>query len=236
MKTINFFSLLLIFLGSSLQINAQRNDVMLTNSQSLDDNLYEGVEGSPFYFKTWQKGTIYPITDNEPVQEVLLNFNGYTRNFEIKKENRYIALDEKYYDKVAINNKKKSLVFETGLLPKRKAQFVKVVYQGTDFHVLQDFHVSLVTREQKRYAGDIEIQEFVKRPTYHFVENGKSKLLKLKKKNILGLFPTHQSSLGNYAKQHRLKLNSENDLVTLLTYYEELTKPNEYSSTGQERE
>ena len=94
----------------------------------------------------------------------------------------------------------------------------------------------LVKREQERYAGNIEVQEFVKRPTYYFVENGKSKSLKLKKKSILGLFSRHQSTLVSFAKKNRLKLNSESDLVTLLSYYEALTKPNEYSSAGQERE
>ena len=182
MKTIKFLSIFLFFLGISVQTNAQRNDVLLTNSQSLEDNPYEGVEGSPFYFETWQKGIIYPTSTNEPVQEVLLNFNGYTRNFEIKKGSRYIVLDEKYYNKVEVNNDKKLLVFETGLLPKRKGQFVKLVYQGTDFYVLQDFYVNLITREKERYAGNIEVQKFVKRPAYHFVYNEKAKFFKLKRK------------------------------------------------------
>ena len=236
MKTIKILSLLMGILIIGQQSHAQRTDVLLTNSQAIEENLYEGVTGSPFYFENWQKGKIYPKSTKDPIQEVLLNYNGYTRSFEIKKGNQYIALDEKWYGKVEIEKESLSLIFETGLLPKRKNKFVKLVYQGNTFYVVQDFQVSLSTREQQQYAKINKIETFNPRHTYYLVQNGKSKLIKLKKKSILNLFPNQKANLESYTKKNHLKLNSEQDLVKVLAYYDEISKPTIFSSTGEERE
>lgn len=234
MKTIKILSLFLFILGSGLQIIAQRNDLMLTNSQAVSEDLYKDVKGSPFYFENWQKGKVYPIKSTEPVEEVVLNYNGYTQSFEVKKGNRFIALDEAWYQKVVIpSTNKEEIVFETNLLPKRKNQFVKLVYQGTDFYVVHDYFISLVTTEKERYAGNIEVQEFVKRPMYYLVQNGKTHMFKLKKKNVLAVLKDQKKAMESYLKKNRFKLNQEINLVKVLAHYEELTRPVELTNTGE---
>ncbi len=232
MKTVKILSLICC-LSISLISQAQRNDLLLTNSQSVDENLYEGIEGSPFYFDQWQKGKIFPKKETEAIEEVWLNYNGYTKSFEVKKDNRYIALDENWYNRVEIPKGEETIIFATGLLPKRAKQFVQLVYRGTDFYVLQDFHISLIKTEKKRYAGDIEVQEFAQKPSYYFVENGKANFFKLKKKNVLTLLHTHKSAMEEYVKSHRLKLNKTTDLVKIMTYYDELSKPATFVNTGE---
>ena len=129
----------------------------------------------------------------------MLNYNGYTRSFEVKKDNRYIALDENWYNRVEINNKKQGkLIFETNLIPKQAKQFAQLIYQGTDFYILQDFHVSLVKTEKVRYAGNIEVQEFATKRMYYFVTNGKVTYFKLKKKSILGLLPQFKPEMEQF--------------------------------------
>jgi len=230
-KTIGIWLCIVLF---TLPSYAQRNDLILTNSKSIEDNLYEGVEGSPFYFDNWQKGKIYPTSASEPIQEVLLNFNGYTKNFEIKKESRYIVLDEQWYKKVEIEQKDDLLTFQTGLSSKHNNQFARAIFIGTSFQIVQDFHVSLTTREKQAYGKVNEVQSFYPHRNYYFVKNGKSKLLKLKKKPILAFFPTHKSTLEKYVKKYKLKWNSEKDLVRLFTYYEDIAITTALSSTGQE--
>lgn len=235
MKTVKILSVL-AGLCLSLVSQAQRNDLLLTNSQSVDENLYEGIEGSPFYFDQWQKGKVFPKKETEPIEEVWLNYNGYTRSFEVKKGKRYIALDENWYKRVEVTKTNQDkLIFETGLLPKRTKQFVQLIYQGTDFYVLQDFHISLIKTEKKRYAGDIEVQEFAQRPMYYFVTNGKANLFKLKKKNVLNLFAQKKSDMEKYVKTNRLKLNKEADVVKIMAYYDELTKPATFVNTGEKQ-
>jgi len=219
-----------------LLCQAQHNDVLLTNSQSVDDNLYEDIKGSPFYFDNWREGKIFPKDEHEPIEVVLLNFNGYTKNFEVKRGKRFIALDEHWYKRVEIDlANQDNIIFETNLFPKKDNQFVQLVYKGSDFYVIQDFHVSLVKKERARYAGNIEVQTFAQRPTYYFVENGSATLFKLKKKNILSLFTLHISAVEQYVKVHRLKLTNTTDLVKVMTYYEELTRPTDFENIGEKQ-
>ena len=142
MKTIRLLGIWLCLVILTLPSYAQRNDVMLTNSQSIDNNPYEGVEGSPFYFDNWQKGKIYPKSNKEAIQEVILNFNGYTQSFEIKKGNRFIALDEQWYEKVEIGTAADLITFQIGLLSSDNKHFTRAVFVGNSFHLVQDFNVN----------------------------------------------------------------------------------------------
>ena len=95
---------------------------------------------------------------------------------------------------------------------------------------MQDFTVSLLTREKQEYAKVKEVQSFNAHRKFYFIKDGKSKLLKLKKKVILGFFPKHKTTLEKYAKKKRLKWNSEKDMIHLFRYYEELTNATALSS------
>ncbi len=53
MKTLKIFNLIFC-LSLTICTLAQRNDLLLTNSQSLSENRYEDIKGSPFLFKEWQ--------------------------------------------------------------------------------------------------------------------------------------------------------------------------------------
>lgn len=235
MKTLKVTSVLLsLFL--CLFCQAQRNDVLFINGQVIDNDLYENVEGSPYYFDKWQQGKIYPKDEKEPIEEAWLNYNGYTKNFEVKKGKQFIMLDEHWYKRVEIpRDDRNNIVFEIDLLPKRTKQFAEVIYKGSDWYILKDFHVSLIKTKKVRYAGNIEVQNFVKKPTYYFVENGKINVLKLKKKNILALFTGHKSAMEEYVNHNRLKLSKAKDLVRLMDYYDELTRPTIFENTGEKQ-
>jgi len=235
MKTIKILSLL-VCLCVSLTSYAQRNDLLLTNSQSVEKNLYEGIEGSPFYFDNWQKGEIFPKNESEAIEKVWLNYNGYTKNFEVKKDNRYITLDENWYKRVEITPKNQGkLIFETNLLPKQTKQFVQLIYQGTNFYILQDFKVSLIKTEKVRNFGNIKVQSFASKQMYYFVTNGKANYFKLKKKSILSILPQYKSEVEKYLKTNRIKFNEKTDLVKVMTYYEELTRPSTLVNAGEKQ-
>jgi len=221
MKTLKIISILFC-LSLTICTLAQRNDVLMTNSQSLSENRYEDIEGSPFLFKDWQIGIIYPRNEQEPFEEVLLNYNQHTKSFEIKKNNRFISLDEGWYKKVVVLTKtNEKWIFETSLLPKKKQRFDRLIHQGKGFRIVEVFHTSIVTTEKERYAGTIEVREFDNKSNYFFVQNGKKKLIKLKKKSILALFPEHKLILEKFAKSNRLKFSKTTDLIKILTDYDQ---------------
>lgn len=211
-------------------VDAQRKDVLMTNSQAFEVEAYKDIDGTPYYFAEWHKGKVYGVeAEAEIADEYLLNFNGYTKSFEVRKDNRFIALDEKFYSKVtvetAIDGKPQTLTFKTQAHPIYKNRFMKVVFEGTEFEVIQDYQVLLASREKQAYAGNQTTQTFSKNDRYYIVRNKKAKEIKLKKKSILGLFKDQEAALKKFVKDNGLKLSKEKELVQFLSYYEQLTHP-----------
>ena len=226
--TLLFTVLLIAFL--QMTAFSQRKDVLLTNSQSIEVEAYKDIDGSPYFFSKWQLGKVYGKQDNKENEEVyLLNYNGYTKSFEVRKDNNFITLDEKYYNKIVIETKeageKKTSIFQTNLHPIYSNRFMKMVFQGTGFYVIEDYQVRLGKREQKAYATNQSSQFFTVSPNYYLVKNKKAKPIKLKKKHLLSLFKEEAAALKSFVKSNRLKMNNEEDLVLFLGYYEQLSNP-----------
>lgn len=211
-------------------LDAQRKDVLMTNSHTFEVEAYKDIEGTPYYFAKWHQGKVYGVGDEAQIaDEYLLNFNGYTKSFEVRKDDRFIALDEKFYSKITVetevDGKLQTLTFKTQAHPIYKNRFMKVVFEGTEFEVIQDYQVRLGNREKQGYAGNESTQAFNKNDTYYIVRNKKAKAIKLKKKAVLGLFKDQEAALKSFVKDNGLKLNKEAELVQFLSYYEQLTHP-----------
>lgn len=211
---------------------AQETDVLLTNSQAFEVEAYKDIEGTPYYFEKWQQGKVFSKETKDKEEELyLLNFNGYTKSFEVRSDNRFITLDEKFYDKITIeteeNGALKTLLFKTNVHPIYKSRFMKVVFEGTDFVVLQDFQKRLTEREKKSYtSGTVKAQVFSDNTSYYLVKDKKAKAFKLKKKAILSLLKSQGTALKDYVKEHKLKLNNESELVQIMSFFEQLNHPN----------
>jgi len=211
-------------------LDAQRKDVMMTNSQKIEIEAYKDIEGTPYYFAEWQQGKVYGVGEAaEKAEDYLLNFNGLTKSVEIRKDGRFVALDESYYSKVtvdaAIDGELKTITFKTQLHPTYKNRFMKVVFEGTDFEVIQDYQTRLGNREKQGYGGTKNIQVFKENATFYLVQNKKAKAIKLKKKSVLSLFKDQKAALESFVKDNGLKLNKEKELVQFFSYYEQLTQP-----------
>ena len=87
------FSLILCSLSILIipKATAQETDILMTNSRSVDKDRYKGIKGNPYLFEDWHKGKIISV-DADVIEGVLLNFNGKTEGFEIKKGNNFIEL------------------------------------------------------------------------------------------------------------------------------------------------
>lgn len=210
---------------------AQTGDALLVNSQAFEIDAYKDIEGNPYYFAEWQLGKVYPkdhTAKDDKFEEYLMNYNGHSKSFEIRKDKRFIALDEQYYDKIEIQlmegEELKTITFKNNAHPNMSNRFMRVVFEGTNFEVIQDYQVRLSQREKQAYGKKEMIDFFTKSPNYYLVENNTAQTVKLKKKHLLSLFKNQESAIKKFAKKNGMKLNSEKDLIALLGYYESLTQ------------
>ena len=205
----------------SAPLFAQETDVLMTSSRGIDKDRYEGVKGSPYLFKEWRKGKIISA-DAETIEGVLLNFNGETKGFEIKKGNSFIELDPKWYIRVLVENEKAEeyTVFQKNFLPPLANEFTRVVYKGANFSVVEHFISKIELKIINNVGKNEELRKFYSKRNYYLIKDKKSTLLKLKKKSLFS-FLGHKSELENFSKKEKLKLSSEADLIKLFTFYEE---------------
>lgn len=218
-------SLFLVFLSYfsffPATLLAQESDVLLTNSRSVDKDRYKGVKGSPYLYEDWHKGKIISV-DADAIEGILLNFNGKTEGFEIKKGDNFIELDPKWYTRVLVEDKEPGefTVFQKNFLPPLANKFTRVVYKGKNLSLVEDFISKIEVKVINNVGKKEEIKRFYSKRNYFLIKDKKITLLKTKKKSLLNLLG-HKSELESYIKKEKLKLSSEADLVQLFAFYEE---------------
>jgi len=200
---------------------AQGTDILMTNSRSIDKNRYEGVRGNPYLFDDWLKGKIISV-DADAIEDVLLNFNGETEGFEIKKGDNFIELDPKWYIRVSVEDKatNEPIIFQKHFLPPLANKFTRVVYKGKNLNVVESFTAKIQVKVIHNVGKDQELKRFHGKRNYYLIKDKKITLIKSKKKSLFALLG-HKSELEKFAKKEKLKLTSEADLIKLFTFYEE---------------
>ena len=223
----SYLLVILVFTMTFFETYGQKTaDVMLLNNQAIDNDLYKDIKGSPYYFKEWKQGVVKSKAAISGEEETfLLNFNGYTKSFEIRKDANFIALDEKYYKEVNVKNEAGEIItFKTGLHPIYKKRFMRLVHTGEGYYIIQEFKVSLSTKEKEIYAETEIVKTFISKLNYVVIRDGIAKPIKLKKKELLKLFKDKEAVLKDYIKTKRPKLDKEKELMDFFRYYDSLQK------------
>jgi len=217
----SIFLFIPIFLFTSTTLLAQETDVLMINSQSIDKNRYKGIKGSPYIYDEWQTGKIISI-DADVIEGVSLNFNGETNNFEIKKGNNYIELAPKWYIRVIIDGEtpEEDVVFQKNFLPPLKDKFTRQVYKGKNLTVVENFTSKIETTTINNVGKNEVFKKFYSKRNYFLIKNRKPTLFRIKKKVLLPILG-HEKELEQFLKEKKIKLNNEESLIRLLTFYEE---------------
>ncbi len=215
---------LLFFILCPLVVEAQKEDILLSNSKKIGENRYSNIKGSPYLFEGWRKGKII-TSEAEMIDNVLLNYNGYTKGFEVKKGNQFIELDEKWYVRVVIEDEKggQPIIFQRYFFPPFSGKLSKQVYKGENITILQSFTIKIDKKVISDVGGRFALQRFISHEQYYLVRNRKPTPIKLKKKSILAELG-NATELEQFIKKEKLKLNSEADLKKLVAFYEKKEK------------
>lgn len=210
MKCLNF---LILFCFASFCGTAQ---IITTNSKPIDEDRYKDIKGSPYLFENWEDATVFP-KNGTAIERVKVNYNTYEKELEAKVDNEYVVLDGTTYPKVLLL--KDSSYFQFNLHSQFKNQYVSVHYEGTA-HLFFSVTTSRVnTRTINNVGKTIKLENFAQVSTYYLKNDEQLQQIKLKKKEILALFP--DKSATKYVKTEGLKLNTTEDVVQLLKYIDD---------------
>ena len=130
-----FVSLLLLF---PLAGYTQNEKIIWENVKPIEANRYGKVKGSPFLFETFIEAKIL-TNNNLLINNISLNFNGYTHQFEAFHDDLTFILEEKYfesfefitqkYDRYYANTMSDTTVFIYGLNPEVPNKFYILIYE-----------------------------------------------------------------------------------------------------------
>lgn len=209
-----------LFILTTTTLFAQATDVLMTNSRSIDKDRYKGVKRSPYLFEDWRKGKIISA-DAAIIEGVLLNFNGETEGFEIKKGDNFIELDPKWYIRVLLEEESGEVItFQKNFSPPLTNKFTRVVYKGKNLSIVEDFIAKIEVKVVNNVGKKEEFKRFYSKRNYFLIKDKKITLIKAKKKSLYALLG-HKAELDSFIKKGKLKLSTETDLIKLFTFYEE---------------
>lgn len=215
MKIISILAFTLF--GISL-LSAQTKSIFV-NAKAINETRYSEYKGSPYLFDDWQIADIYDA-EGKAFEKMELNFNGYSKEIEIRKGNQYIELDRKVFTKIELSLKEHPKVFKKGMHDFFKDDFVEVVYDGKDLQMVKKFRAGITEKEINDVGKTIKIKRFEKKIEYYFIKEGKLQNVKLKKKSLYA-FLGHKKEIESYLKKNKLKITKESDLKKALNFYEQ---------------
>ena len=213
--------LLSLFSFSSLTLVAQKGELLLTNSKEIEVDRYEDIQGSPYLFDSWIPGS---ITNMEAaITEVAeVNYNAHTHLFEIKKDQQYIELDPTWYIQVFLHPTDSDvLTFQKAFHAELPPTFMQLLYQGTEAQLFKQVEKTISKKVFQDVGKTRTVKRFFEKTTYALIQDGQLYQFRLNKKSILKALG-QKKAIESFLKENKLKLNSEEALLKVVTFYEGL--------------
>ncbi|MCC5945615.1 MAG: hypothetical protein JJT94_11825 [Bernardetiaceae bacterium] len=231
-KAHSFILLLIIapFFTAQAQMLTDLLDPMQQNSELL---FGEGgnVEGSPYLYEEWVKGTIKDKEGNV-FREVDMRIDIYNNDLVIKNElDEEMIFQSALLSGVEFTKDNTNYVFKRMTLPGgKKAKYVHVIYDSEEITLLQEFKKELfdprkvnstkagyeTTKEQKAKVIDSEVYWLSTK------KGGKLEEVSIRKNPFFKAIDSNKAKdLKDFAKDNDIDLKNPADLRRLLKHYEE---------------
>jgi hypothetical protein len=186
----------------------------------------EEVRGTQWYREEWTPGRVI-LRDNSITEIHDINYNTY--------EDKIIFRDGevmKAYDPSQVRgfqfvdgSGNKTQEFITGISDRQHGiepyDLMRVIYNGETKFLAR--HETIFVRNSGRdIITNKRYSEYDETKTYYLLKDGKLTETRLRKRNILRDIGDHREALNDFIKSSDLRLRSEEDVATLLTFYDQI--------------
>ena len=225
MKKIAF---LLVLGAFTLNANCQTDKIVLVNTQKVGADRYRDIKGSPYFFDTWQKGKI--LSGSGEVFEMNeVNYNGFTKNFEVRDGEEYIELDGKWYLQVefvkAENPDTKEYQDAEKIIFQKRGQanfndrWMLVLYKGNDYSLWKEFSVAKEEKVFQNVGKEVVMERFNGNSTYFILAQGEMVRVKGKRKKTLAELG-RASDAEKFIKSEDINLKTDAGMIELVRFYD----------------
>ncbi|MCD4711204.1 MAG: hypothetical protein K8R52_10180 [Bacteroidales bacterium] len=223
--------LLFCLLQSAIILSQETGTSRTIGNLNLDDGLtfdnrYDGVKGTPFIFKDYQRAILF-APNTPPIEVDYLNFDRYSRELCYKSSATENALQLNKYlvDSFYVFNPKDTLRFLR--LPLESSSdyvFMECLYGGKDKLYLDHGKSFNSSDYVNPYSSDRRYDEFKEMPAFYLQFEQKGDLFKVKKnkKQFASLFGPYSEQISAYIKTQKTSLKSRADLISLMQFYDRI--------------
>lgn len=194
------------------------------------DNRYEGVQGTPFLFPTWYKGSLRFAKKDTMSAPVDMNVNLITQTVNVRLKDGSIGEISAMYTKgLKVFDEEQGkyrtwvTLSEKDVERKRsvRLKFYEELHSGT-FNFLKSVGKSFVKADYSgAYAVGERYDEFVTEESYWMQTPGQPyEEVKLKRKHVENALDAYGDQVKALSKEHKLNLGRAEDIIQLLEFLE----------------
>jgi hypothetical protein len=206
-------------------ISRSANMVMTTNM----DELYEGVKGTPYLFNIWKQGDIF-LKDSSLIKDINIKYNIYTDDvlYLNSKSGDSLIIDRPRIDAFEIQGDSPAdlLLFrDIRLKPgsKDKSTFARVLYDGQTKFLIKYTKNFIKADYKGAYTAGRRYDEYTDNSQYYIMKDNELNRIKLNKKAIIKVLADRENEVKSFIDKEGADLDSENDVISLLEYYDSLS-------------
>jgi len=202
-----------------IQIAAAQVEVLMTNSQKVDEKRYDKYNGSAYLWESPKKVKVYPI-NAEKIDFLSGNFNMYEGEFEIYDKEKFVTLPHRQYPKIEFFvDDELQLTFIAS--PKGiQGNYAIQHYADESIYILEERRRLLSTVTVQTPGQTQKIEKFKKSSDFFILKDGQLIGFEPSKKKLSKKFG-HKKEIGKFVKSNKLKLKNPADLVQLIRYIDE---------------
>jgi hypothetical protein len=219
---------LLLLLACENLVHAQLSNIQGLDNVVIRTKKYEDIKGSAYLYTSWNSGT---LTDRsgKVYSNLLLKYDSYKDQVELNQEGQVFEVSASMYPKFTLNyveptnNKVVKHLFSAAYNVEGfpKFSYFDLLFEGK-FTLLRKYKTSFIEENVSGYGTSGAQKSFQSKILYFVInEDGVSKDIKPTKKSILEVFPEQTASIETYAKEQKMKLKSEADLIEIIRFLNE---------------
>jgi hypothetical protein len=190
------------------------------------DTRYEGVLGSRFTIEDYNKGEIWLTDGHHYTTELQYRFDELENCVQVKyPEGKELLLFNNYVLKCHIFNKDTTIVYQKAIIDGEKDphKLYQVLYDSKNYTLLKYPHRKVIRIDEKTALTIGRLYDKITLLFHYYVKTDEKnfKEIKLKKKEVLKIFPTKKATLEELFKapQYNEDFNDKN-LIALFQYLE----------------
>lgn len=210
---------LLLILWPPAWLQAQENHPSL-RGQPVSANRYEAIKNSPYLFPDWTRVSIIP-SSGPPIEDVLMNFNGYTQNFEVRLGEQIIEVELGYFIGIRLEEEDTLCGRQSFLKyyhPKLINKYPLFVFNGRKHRLIKDFRVRLNETKVETPGKTEKFNSFGSFSAYYLMTGADLEAIRLNRKDILKRFPS--PAAADFVDTQGIDLETEAGLCRFLTWWD----------------